>query len=496
MEPRLLDRGDGIAVAAARGGQGRWRSAAALLLTSLAAGLPLPAQEPAAAAVSRFTAPDGSRFILMAAAEIPHVHWAIATWADGTDDPPGVSGLTMTTMHVSLNGTWDTGSKDQAAEREALDQLDAAWQRQMQAPGDPDAAKLVETRDSVAIRLGDPRTFERVLAALPAHRVEVLDQPPIAVTLLTTSAAAISDVARLLVERREQMALRRMPRTWMRDYLAKARRLALSPETILRREVLALVDPSSPAGRWFQQEPLVAPTREQSWSAWAGSQRPERTVHLLFGAFDPGEIQAAIEREFTSTSLPRRQRQPQAPPRPLGAQRRSIVQDMREPRLTIGWVLPPINNRDTLELVARWLADGPDSYLGAALRRSGHRRAKVQCTAPWPLTSFGGGLILVEIHDPDADDKLIDFVLTTCQAATATELKDSAFYAANMAMQRSWNRIAGRPRLLAAELARRSLAWPKQEIGPTAPPRIKASAVQNLLRSIFRGQPVIVEGKP
>ena len=46
---------------------------------------PLPRQQ-----IERFTTPDGSRFVLVRDPDMAQVHWAIATWADGRDDPPGL----------------------------------------------------------------------------------------------------------------------------------------------------------------------------------------------------------------------------------------------------------------------------------------------------------------------------------------------------------------------------------------------------------------------
>ncbi|MGK0264007.1 MAG: hypothetical protein ACI8UD_002664, partial [Planctomycetota bacterium] len=50
----------------------------------------------------QLTTPDGSRFHLIQDPTVAHIHWAIAAWADGRDDPPGLPGLTLATAQASL----------------------------------------------------------------------------------------------------------------------------------------------------------------------------------------------------------------------------------------------------------------------------------------------------------------------------------------------------------------------------------------------------------
>ena len=78
-------------------------------------------------AIDQFATPDGSRFVIIEDDTVPQVHWAIASWIDGRDDPRGLPGLAKVTLSCSLRGTWRLGSKDAPGERKALEQLDAAW---------------------------------------------------------------------------------------------------------------------------------------------------------------------------------------------------------------------------------------------------------------------------------------------------------------------------------------------------------------------------------
>lgn len=457
---------------------------------------PAQAVAPPASQQVAFRTPDGSRFVLLADRTIPLVHWAIASWADGADDPPGLEGLALVTMRASLNGTWTTGSRDPAAEARALDALDEAWQAQQAAPRDPDRAALVYTRDQEAAQLGDPNTFLRALAAAPSYRAEVLDRHPVAVLVLSTTGAAVADVARLLLERRDQQALRGLMTAWISGALQRAARRANEPFAMLHGEVLALEYPSAPLGRLLDPPAAVLPRRQQALATWQASQRPDRTVHVLLGDFDPAAARAALERVFGGT--PPAEARPRAvrPPRPLQAQRRSVVRGTPTPMLAIAWVLPQIPDRHALEVAAAWLGDGEQSLVAGRLHKAGRSDVQVRCRAPWPPTESGQSLLLLEVSGPTVDAALAEPILAACAEAAGTTMSESTFFMANMALQRAWNEIAADPRQLAVELATDALLWPDQPIALAAPPRIKAAAVQQILAAMLQGQPVIVEGRP
>ena len=193
-----------------------------------------------------FTTPDGSRFVLVQDPQLSQVHWALASWTDGRDDPPGLAGLTTATLRASLLGTWTTGSKDPEAEQRALEALDEAWQARMAAPGDAAVNRTLLQRDRAAAALCDPRAFGRVLAAMPAHRPEIVERDGVGVFALTTVAPALPQVARMVFERREQQALRGLARTWLPSVMARAEAHARHPERRVQAELLALTAPTSP----------------------------------------------------------------------------------------------------------------------------------------------------------------------------------------------------------------------------------------------------------
>ncbi len=440
----------------------------------------------------RLTTADGSRFHLIQDPTVAHIHWAIASWADGRDDPPGLPGLTMATAQASLAGTWSTGSSDPQAEREALDKLHEAWRQQLAKPGNREAADQVIKLDAEAAKLGDSRIFERVLAAAPAFQPEILDRAPLAVFALTTTEPAIETVAKLLLERREEQALRDLDLAWLPSVLARAQAHALNPRHRLHTEVLALLLPSSPAIAQLEAPPFTAPTRDQAQAAWQASQHPTNTVHVLIGNFDTDYIKKTLSLVFSETKLIAPARR-EAPRRPLGGQRRSIVPGIASGGGAIAWGLPPITDPTALELARRWLMD----ERGPLRRALGKKRPNlvIDCRAPWPTTTSGQSLLLLDLQDPNGKPGLVNEVIAICKTIADKPLPQGQFYRNYLQLSSDWNRTSDSPRAIAVLLAERALVWPAVKLDRLALRHRKADKVLPILKAVFASNPATVEAK-
>ncbi|MCK5945307.1 MAG: hypothetical protein KAI24_25180 [Planctomycetes bacterium] len=453
---------------------------------------PEPAR-PQALPTSSFTTPDGSRFVVIRDEGIRQVHWAIASWSDGRDDPPGLAGLALATMHASLGGTWQTGSADAEAERAALQALDEAWQIKMSDPTNAANNAALLERDAAAAALGDTRTFRRVLAALPAQRPEVVERDGVAVFVLTTVEPALAELARLVVERREQQVLRGLARAWLPTVIERAAEHARHPRRRLHAELLALVMPLSPVIGQLEQPPMLAPRRAQAIATWQASQHPTRTVHVLYGDLDPERARATLQQAFATTSLPAPPARPALPVRPLQAQRRSIVPGMPAESVSMAWVLPADVDPTVLDVACIWLAEGRRAYLPTSLRKQ-RKALTVDCVAPWPIGERPG-LLRIDASDPDGADALAADLIAACAAVASKQSPKSAFYFANAEYQRRWCAIAHDTRERTVTLAVRALLWPEHPPTPALPPMVDAAEVRRLLAATFASQPAIVEGR-
>jgi len=439
------------------------------------------------------TTPDGSRFVLIQDPQLRQVHWTLASWIDGRDDPTNLAGLTLATLRASLNGTWTTGSEDPAAEKAALAALDRAWQDRMTDPGNAVYGRTLVQRDRAAAALCDQRAFGRVLAALPAHRPEILERGGVGVFALTTVAPALPQLARLMVERREQQSLRGLARSWLPNVMQRAEDHQAHPERRVQAELLALTTPMSPTIALLEPPPIAAPRRAQALEAWAASQHPSRTVHVLYGGFEPDAVASMLKTVFSETALPAPTRAAERPPRRLTAQRRSVIPGIPAGSVSLAWVLPADVNRRDVAVGARWLSDGPFARIAQLLRR---QRPKLEVTAiaPWPRAARPG-LLRLDARDPDGAEGLARDLIRACREAAAEELPDGRYYRANMEAISDWFAATTDTRELAVLLAARALTQPDADVSPDAPLPVASAAIRAALRKTFRGEPAIVEGR-
>lgn len=447
----------------------------------------------AAQTTTSFTTPDGSRFVLVESRTVPLVHWAIAT---PEDDPPRFQGLSFATMRASLNGTWTTGSIDAERERRALDAFDAAWHDWLQHVGDAEKSARLLTCKQEAEQLADRAAFRRVLATLPVHHPEVVERSPFCLFVMTTTADALPDVARVVVERRDQQALRDLQPLCTETACLRDAAIAADPANALRAEVLALAIPDHPYGRRLERQPPASPLRSDGFTTWQTTQRPERTVHVLLGSFDTATVRADLERTFATTTLPAVAAPPVVTPRPITSMRRSAVNGLRTPTLAIAFVLPTTLDPRVLEATTRWLGEGPDAFLALELQRLGRKNATVRCEAPWPPTILGKSLFVIEIGDPAGVDQLAEAVTNACRKAGATAPTAANVQTVVTAMQRDRTEAANDPRRLATDLAIAAATWPDRPIDALALGAIDPAAMQQLAKALFAGQPVVVEGRP
>lgn len=454
------------------------------LLASFLTGA-LAAQSPQAPVDIR--TPDGSRFLLLPTGGTDLVHWSLASPAGPMEDPLGHEGLAIAVLDASMAGTWRTGSKDPAAEQRAL----AAFDRVLTSGGTPNAAAVAS---AAAAQLSDARAYLRVLAAAPAIEVVHGERSGCGLLTLTTTNAGIERVAALLVERREQNALRTLQFAWQARVAALAARGAGDPLAGLRAEAWALAFPGHPLGRMGERAAAVT-DRDKATELWLQTQRPDRTVHVLTGNFDPKVVQAVLNRTFAVSALGNEPWTPAPLPRPLAAERRSALPGVAVPACVIGWRLRGDEDPEALAQLALWLASGPESCIGRAIRAENLPAPVLRCETPSPA-GIAGGLLLIEAVDPTGKvTDLADRCLRAVAASTTqpTRAEDGALL--QIVRMADWQKRAADARSLGEWLAVEVLTRPSQSIAVGAPASRLAELPALLARILAYGQPVVVEGR-
>lgn len=442
-----------------------------------------------------FRTPDGTRIVLLPDRGAPTLTWAVATPTGPQVDPAGLPGLAAATVHASMRGTFRTGSLDSGAERAARKELDDALAALAALPPGQERAeaneRVVAARERAA-KLCDAHAFRRVLAAAPASDVAVQVDDDTAVLTMTTTPSAVPAVARLLFERREDQALRDVDldlAVWQNTVAAHFDRSSSAP---LYAEVLAMAFPGHPLARAGDRPNAAVARLDAAMQTWARSQHPRRSVHVLAGNFDPTAVRAHLDAVFTTTALPLPEAVPPALPREQAAARRSLVPGARHPAALIAFALRPGTPPEAAATVARWLADGPDSWLARELRGQGRPAVTVAVRAPWPAGA-AAGLCVIEVADqPGAPARLADDVLAALGRAKTANPEVAELQTAFATTQSDFTRATDGRTRTATLVATRALLQPEAELpqrkGPPAYAELPA-----LLRALLATHPVVVE---
>lgn len=463
---------------------------AALLLTLGA----LPAQAPP---IADFRTGDGSRFVLVPTSGAALVQWVIATPASSSDEPQGMNSLNLANAMASLRGTWTTGSRNAEAEAKALDELDAALAAQFAARGGPEAMRgkaeenLLRARAAAAV-LCDPLAFRRKLAGAPAADVTVQIAPGTLLFCCTTTIAGVERVADLLVERREQCALRGLDAEYEALQAAAIARWDADPMSPLRDEALALAFAGHPLAHIATRPGTAVPDRDLAEATWRRTQRPDRSVHVLCGNFDPAQVRPVLERAFAATAL-RDAAPPAVPPPPAPrAIRHSTVPGGNDAGCAVGWRLSGREDADVLAAAARWLGAGESAWLQRQLRARGRAGAEVVCRAHWPDPS-GPGLFLIEVRQPGDAAGLADLVLKLFAEAAKTAPDGDLAAAMQREALRQRAREFENPMQRAQRLATQLLLHPDLQVPRPLPAPVAPKAISELLGSLQQTLPVVVE---
>lgn len=464
----------------------------------------LPTQARAVSASGRghldFRSPDGSRFVLLPGDGPGILHWVIATPAGPLEDPPGLEGLSIACAQSSLAGTFRSGSLDAAAERRALADLDAANLALLTAPrdGDRPPTELLQRRDSAqaaAAALADPGAFLRALAHAGATDVRVSNRRTVCLLSLTTVPDAVAEVGALLLERREQAALRSFEVAFDAVRALDTAAFDADPLAALRAEVMALAFPGHPLAR-FGERPGTGPvSRAQAEAVWRRTQAPSRSVHVLTGRFAANDVRTVLERTFAHSELGAPPPPPQPPMRST-AMRRSTVPGPKA-AVAVAWPLTGNEDRRLLQAAGRWLGGGTASFLGRELTQAGRTAVRVECRVPWPEGVTAGGLLLLEVLGDGPDEPgLADRVLRLCRDASRQQPSGDEVEQTLRPVLEQWNAATRSPRSFAERIAADLILWPATTLPPEPPRPVEPKAMLALLEAILQRQPVVVEARP
>jgi hypothetical protein len=213
------------------------------------------------------------------------------------------------------------------------------------------------------------------------------------------------------------------------------------------------------------------------------------TVHALVGSFDAVAVQKELERAFSSTQLPAAQAIEPITPRMPTAIRKAVVPGARYPAALVAYAMPAGMDRASATTIARWLADGPESWLGKELVRRGRPTAKTAVLAPWPQAATAGLLVIQVTDEAGTKQGLADEALSALAAARSASPEPGQLPIRFAAILREFELATGSGQDLAVFAA--SAALRGESIAPPASPLFSELAEQ--LHDALAKSPIVVE---
>ncbi|MEX2260364.1 MAG: pitrilysin family protein [Bryobacteraceae bacterium] len=144
----------------------------ACLLLAAAFGLAAQSLKDFEKKVTEFTLPNGLHFIVVERHEAPVVSFHTYVDAGSVNDPGGRTGIAHMFEHMAFKGTEQIGTKDWAAEKKALEEVEQVYDRleaekRKRRKADPQRLKTLETSLKLAIEranlYADSSVFARII---------------------------------------------------------------------------------------------------------------------------------------------------------------------------------------------------------------------------------------------------------------------------------------------------------------------------------------------
>lgn len=403
--------------------------------------LVLPAQElrDYERKVTEFTLGNGLHFILLERHQVPVVSFHTYVNAGSAQDPAGRTGVAHMLEHLAFKGTDTIGTKNWPAEKKALEDLDAAYDRMEQErnkglranPGRLAAleADLAMTNTNAHDQI-DPNEFMRALQENGGVGVTCHATPD----AIETSYSLPSNRIELWF----LMESQRLAHPVFRDFYAERDKARAEISNSVETRSVAKLQQTLLAGA-FEASPYRHPVL--GWPSDVANLRrtdakaffdtyfvPGNIVIAIVGDVDPASAQRLAERYFgpmPAKPLPSPIHTEE--PAQYGPKSVTVWASNGTPLLMVGYKRPRENQRDdvALDLVRMILGDGKTSWMYKELVEEKGIAQGTEAIASFPSALYSNLFLLSVMpaadHTLEENQKALDDLLTRFKSKPVDE---------------------------------------------------------------------------
>lgn len=383
--------------------------------------------------VTEFTLANGLHFILVERHQVPVVAFHTYVTAGSAQDPSGKTGLASLIARLAFDGTEAVGSRNWPAEKKALDEVEAVFDRvdEERAKGpksSPGALAQLEAEESPAIAAAfrEQNTGE-YMRAIQENGGMGIDSHATPDSIETSYSLPSNRIELWFV-----LESQRLAHPVFRDFYRERRKLS--------NEIGAQMGPHSPArlrlsllATAFENLPYRNPVL--GWRSDVENLRladakafldtyggPGNTVVSIVGDIDPAGAQRLAEKYFGPIPARMRPRPADVQEPPQAGPKTVAVWSDSQPLLMIGYKRPAETHRDdpALDVVATILGDQRTGWLHRELVEERRLAQNVEALANSPSGRYLSLFVLSAVpqsgHTVEENRKAIDELLARLQS--------------------------------------------------------------------------------
>ena len=398
--------------------------------------------------VSEFTLANGLHFIVVERHEAPVVSFHTYVMAGSADDPKGATGLAHMFEHMAFKGTETIGTHDWAAEKKALDEIEAAYDRldaeQNKGPR-ADSSKITLLRAQLKMAIDRAQAFVQ-----PNEYTRIIESNGGAGVNAGTSLDSTEYYYSLPSNRLELWFLlesQRFQHPVFREFYKERdvvmeelrMRVESSPQGKLSQDFLATAFEASPyhtpPGGWASDVPTLR--RAQAEAFFERYYVASNMVIGIVGDVSPAEARRLAERYFGP--LPSRPLPPAVhtvDPEQNGP-KTAVVRSPSQPVLMIGYKRPAETDKDdpAFDLISLILSSGRTGWMYKELVEGKRLALAAQTVSTYPDGRYPHLFVMytapnaghtVEENLKAVDELTTKFINTKVDAETLNRVKTKA----------------------------------------------------------------------
>ena len=383
--------------------------------------------------VTEFTLSNGMHFILAERHQAPAVSFHTYVTAGSAQDPAGKTGLASLIARLAFDGTEAIGSRNWPAEKKALDEVEAVFDRVDEERGkglksSPGALALLEAGEAPALNAAfrEQNTGE-YLRAIEENGGVGIDSHATPDSIETSYSLPSNRIELWFV-----LESQRLAHPVFRDFYRERRKLS--------NDIAALMGPQSPArlrqsllATAFENLPYRNPVL--GWRSDVEALRladakafldtyggPANTIVAIAGDVDPAGAQRLAERYFGPIPARMRPRPMEAHEPPQAGPKTVAIWSDSQPLLMIGYKRPAETHRDdpALDIVGTILGDQRTGWLHSELVEERRIAQTVEAVANFPSGRYVSLFVLSAVPEKgrtvEENRRAIDALLARLQS--------------------------------------------------------------------------------